>query len=327
MSELCSMRSREVGEPIAGSAAAETAVWIVLEHRASWGAKAVAESNLPDEVKARLTAWEAEIPGARVQLARRQGRVDGPLRLWIGVSDLGASRLCERTIGSPEELLQLDVPAQVRALRAGEAVAGAATPAQPLVLVCTNGRRDVCCAKLGAPVAQALAQQDGLEVWQTTHLGGHRFAATLLQLPEGLCYGRLEPHEAPALAEAIRGGKRIHGDRTFGRAIEAGRMFRRGAVAIVRRHRLGRRGRRSERAEAVQRAGGGDHLDGAFAGDAGGDSIVAGSTFDALSYSNDSVGVTVNLATGTASGGDATGDTLVGSFAAQLARSSAARAR
>ena len=143
--------------------------------------------------------------------------MDGPLRLWIGVSDLGASRLCERTIGSPEELLQLDVPAQVRALRAGEVVAGAATPAQPLVLVCTNGRRDVCCAKLGAPVAQALAQQDGLEVWQTTHLGGHRFAATLLQLPEGLCYGRLEPHEAPALAEAIRGGRVYRLDRLRGR--------------------------------------------------------------------------------------------------------------
>lgn len=217
MSELCSMRSREVGEPIAGTAAAETAVWIVLEHRASWGAKAVAESKLPDEVKARLAAWEAEIPGARVQLVRRQGRVDGPLRLWIGVSDLGASRLCERTIGSPEELLQLDVPAQVKALRAGEAVAGAATPAQPLVLVCTNGRRDVCCAKLGAPVAQALAQQDGLEVWQTTHLGGHRFAATLLQLPEGICYGRIEPHEAPLLAEAIRGGRVHRLDRLRGR--------------------------------------------------------------------------------------------------------------
>lgn len=217
MSELCSMRSREVGEPLAGTATAETAVWIVLEHRASWGAKAIADSALPDEVKARLAAWEAEIPGARVQLARRQGRVDGPLRLWIGVSDLGASRLCERTIGSAEELLQLDVPAQVKALRAGEAIAGTATPAQPLVLVCTNGRRDVCCAKLGAPVAQALSQQDGLEVWQTTHLGGHRFAATLLQLPEGLCYGRLEPHEAPELAEAIRGGRAYRLDRLRGR--------------------------------------------------------------------------------------------------------------
>jgi hypothetical protein len=217
MSELCSMRSREMGEPIAGTAAAETTVWLVLEHRGSWGAKAVAESNLSDAVKARLSAWEAEIPGARVQLARRQGRVDGPLRFWVGVSDLGASRLCEHALGTAEELLQLDVPAQVQALRAGEPIVGAATPAQPLVLVCTNGRRDVCCAKLGAPVAQALAQQDGLEVWQTTHLGGHRFAATLLQLPEGICYGRLEPHDAPPLAEAIRSGRLYRLDRLRGR--------------------------------------------------------------------------------------------------------------
>lgn len=216
MSELCSMRSREVGEPIAGTAVEKTAVWIVLEHRASWGAKAVAESNLPEAVKARLSAWEAEIPGARVQLARRHGRVDGPLRFWVGVSDLGASRLVTHTLGTPEELLQIDVPALVRELRAGQAAAGG-EPTPPLLLVCTNGRRDLCCAKLGAPVAQALAQQAGVEVWQTTHLGGHRFAATLLQLPEGLCYGRLEPHEAPALAEAIRDGRVYRLDRLRGR--------------------------------------------------------------------------------------------------------------
>lgn len=217
MSELCSMRSREVGEPIAGTAAADTTVWIVLEHRAAWGAKAVAESNLPDAVKAQLSAWEHEIPGARVQLARRQGRVDGPLRFWVGVSDLGASRLVEHTLRAVEELLQLDVPACVRALRAGEPVAGALVPACPLVLVCTNGRRDVCCSKLGAPVAQALTQERGVEVWQTTHLGGHRFAATLLQLPEGICYGRLEPHEMPALAEAIRERRMYRLDRLRGR--------------------------------------------------------------------------------------------------------------
>ena len=217
MSDLCSMRSRAVGEPIAGTAVGETAVWIVLEHRGSWGAKAVAESNLPEAVKARLSAWEDEIPGARVQLARRRGRVDGPLRFWLGVSDLGASRLCAYTLGAVEDLLQLDLAAQVQALRAGETIAGAAMLTEPLVLVCTNGRRDVCCAKLGAPMAQALSEQGGLEVWHTTHLGGHRFAATLRQLPEGICYGRLEPPEAPALAEAIRGRRIYRLDRLRGR--------------------------------------------------------------------------------------------------------------
>jgi hypothetical protein len=217
MAELCSMRSREVGEPIAGSAVASTAVWIVLEHRASWGAKALADSKLPETVKAQLTAWEAEIPGTRIQLARRHGRDGGPLRFWVGVSDLGASRLVEHTLASVEELLQLDVPAQVAALRRGEPIAGARAATEPLVLVCTNGRRDVCCAKLGVPVAQALRGQAGLEVWQTTHLGGHRFAATLLQLPEGVCYGRIEPDDAPALAEAIRSQRMYQLDRLRGR--------------------------------------------------------------------------------------------------------------
>lgn len=217
MAELCSMRSREVGEPIAGSAVASTAVWIVLEHRASWGAKAVADSKLPEAVKERLMAWEREIVGARVQLARRHGRNDGPLRFWVGVSDLGASHLVEHTLDSVEALLQLDVPAQVAALRRGEPIEGARAAAEPLVLVCTNGRRDVCCAKLGVPVAQALRGQAGVEVWQTTHLGGHRFAATLLCLPEGLCYGRIEPDHAPALTEAIRARRVFQLDRLRGR--------------------------------------------------------------------------------------------------------------
>lgn len=218
MSELCSVRSREVGEPIAGTAAC-VAVWIVLEHRGPWGAKAVPDSNLPEAVKTQLMAWEAGIPGARVQLVRRLGRVEGPLHLWVGVSDLGASRIVEHTLTTVEELASLDVPAEVAALRRGETIEGTRSPTEPLVLVCTNGRRDVCCAKQGVPVARALAEQAGLDVWQTTHLGGHRFAATLLQLPEGLCYGRIEPAEAASLAEAIR-ERRVHRlDRLRGRSV------------------------------------------------------------------------------------------------------------
>lgn len=213
----CSLRSRALGEPLAGSAVARTAVWIVLEHRGPWGAKAVAESSLSPAVKERLAAWEAEIPGARVQLVRRSRRVDGPLALWVGISDLGGARLVQRSLLASDDLLALDVPAWVEALRRGEAVDDTEACTEPLVLVCTNGRRDVCCAKLGVPVAQALDAQPELEVWQTTHLGGHRFAATLLQLPQGLCYGRVEPHEAPALAEAIRAGRVHRLDRVRGR--------------------------------------------------------------------------------------------------------------
>jgi hypothetical protein len=51
-----------------------------------------------------------------------------------------------------------------------------------MLLVCTNGRRDVCCALWGQRFYAAAAALLP-NVWQTTHLGGHRFAATAVSLP------------------------------------------------------------------------------------------------------------------------------------------------
>ncbi|WP_269844536.1 sucrase ferredoxin [Actinokineospora bangkokensis] len=58
--------------------------------------------------------------------------------------------------------------------------------------MCTNGRRDVCCAVVGRPVAAGLAEEFGEAVWESTHLGGHRFAPTGLLLPSGYAYGGLD---------------------------------------------------------------------------------------------------------------------------------------
>jgi len=63
-------------------------------------------------------------------------------------------------------------------------------------LVCTQGARDVCCGKFGYSVYHFLrsrhAAPGGLRVWRTSHMGGHRFAPTLLELPEGRYWGHLE---------------------------------------------------------------------------------------------------------------------------------------
>jgi hypothetical protein len=71
---------------------------------------------------------------------------------------------------------------------------------EPVLLVCTNGRRDVCCARHGTTFFAAAAATMGEHVWQTTHLGGHRFAATAVSLPLGLLFGRLTAADAPSLA-------------------------------------------------------------------------------------------------------------------------------
>lgn len=74
------------------------------------------------------------------------------------------------------------------------------------LLVCTHGTRDACCATFGFPTYAALhrlSRQLGggeLRVWRSSHLGGHRFAATLLDLPEGRVWGHLAPPQLAPLA-------------------------------------------------------------------------------------------------------------------------------
>jgi hypothetical protein len=74
-------------------------------------------------------------------------------------------------------------------------------------LVCTNGARDPCCAIRGPAVAQALDRVQPGQVYECSHLGGHRFAANLLVLPDGLCFGRLDARAAIGLANELEAGR------------------------------------------------------------------------------------------------------------------------
>ena len=75
-----------------------------------------------------------------------------------------------------------------------------------MFLVCTHGKRNVCCARLGGPLAQTLATRHPGQVWETTHVGGHRFAANLVILPHGLYYGPVGVAEATAAIDAYQRG-------------------------------------------------------------------------------------------------------------------------
>ena len=63
--------------------------------------------------------------------------------------------------------------------------------------ICTHGSVDACCATEGYPVYQllrAMSDRPGSSVrtWRCTHFGGHRFAATALELPDGRYWARLK---------------------------------------------------------------------------------------------------------------------------------------
>ncbi len=113
------------------------------------------------------------------------------------------------TLTDPHQLLGLDFAALGRGDgRTFDAVLdGGPHTGDPLVLVCTNGKRDRCCALLGRPLAAELAASGAEGVWEVTHLGGHRFSPTVLVLPHGYAYGRVQAHSVKEILHGAREGR------------------------------------------------------------------------------------------------------------------------
>jgi hypothetical protein len=65
------------------------------------------------------------------------------------------------------------------------------------LLVCTHGNFDAACGKFGYPIYKKLrseyanASNSSLRVWRCSHFGGHQFAPTLVDLPQGRYWGHL----------------------------------------------------------------------------------------------------------------------------------------
>jgi hypothetical protein len=205
MDPTCSTWSLEVGEPLAGTAAAQTEFWVVLEHAGPWGPKGADDSGLPAEVVAHLARFTKAEPRARVQLIRRPERSGEPPTVYLARGTPNDSALFSATLARIEDVSELDLASFAK----GALPSLFRQSHEPLFLVCVHGRRDRCCAQRGMPVYSALSALAPERVFQTTHLGGHRFAATLLVLPEGICYGRVEAGEAAGLIAAHQ-SQRMH---------------------------------------------------------------------------------------------------------------------
>ncbi len=124
----------------------------------------------------------------------------------------------------------------------------------PLFLVCTHGKHDRCCAKYGRPLYDAVREQVDEEwVWQSTHVGGDRFAGNLVALPDGVYYGRVGAADAWPLLERALGGE-IHLSRYRGRSCHS---FPVQAAERAVRELTGLRGVAEVRLLGIARAGGG----------------------------------------------------------------------
>jgi hypothetical protein len=185
------------GEPLAGTATRGDR-FLLLEYRGAWAHDAL-ESGLPEELRAAAQAFEG-----RVLLMRRGGDTEA-----------GTAAFAARVSEDGGELRRLETLDRPGDSDNGLHVAG------PLLLVCTHGRRDPCCLRLGTPVYQALRRHAGPDhVWRSSHHGGHRFAPNVLVLPAGIQLGRVATADAARVSALLSEG-RIPLDRYRGRTLYA----------------------------------------------------------------------------------------------------------
>jgi hypothetical protein len=212
----CAIVSSGLEEPLAGTVGWFPG-WVLLEQPGPWGAVALLESRLDPSVGGVLKE-RADDLGLRVLLIRRPGRypVDRvrprAFLAWTDPRENG-QWIEARTLDDPAEILDADLVS----LAAGRRPGFGADHPEPLYLVCTNGKVDACCASFGRRTASALASARPAETWESSHVGGDRFAPNVVCLPHGIYYGHVEPEEAESLARGYEGG-RLDVDHLRGRA-------------------------------------------------------------------------------------------------------------
>jgi hypothetical protein len=226
----CAALARRLGGDQAASSG-YMASWLLIEQPGSWPAEAV-DVTLAGILDAdRLAALRAA--GLRPLLVRRPGRhprTEQSRRTVFVASGRPGNHWLERLeLPDLSRLAEVDLEA-VAAGRAGhgERVDG------PMLLVCTHGSKDMCCAVLGRPLATGLAEDYPENVWEVSHVGGDRWAGNLLVVPDGYLHGQLDPAKGGLVAKAAMSGQ-VYPDYLRGRT-SATSGWAQAAEIALRRH-------------------------------------------------------------------------------------------
>jgi len=199
------------------------AAWVLLELSGPWGPSAFLQSPTSiDPQLGRAVVHRIEKAGMRVAAIRRHGRrTPTPRWRWFIVnSEPGREAIHRGEAIGPEGYLDLALDG-----------ADGQPSTDPVVVVCAHGKHDQCCAVRGRSAVAAIAARYPEITWECSHLGGDRFAATMLILPEGLCYGRVDQTDAARLVDLYLTGRLdtrfLRGRTALPHAVQAAQHFAR----------------------------------------------------------------------------------------------------
>jgi hypothetical protein len=239
----CADVSAALGEDLSGTASTIKG-WLLVEQTGAWGRDATTANTLPPEVAEHLrrTATEARLRLLLIRRPPQRATSEGDARhLFVARPRPGAGQLMAARYDDPLDLLKLDASAlgTTNHDTVPPPPAFGLTPTEApstLLLVCTHGSHDSCCGLFGRAVSLALG--DAPEVWESSHVGGDRFAPNVVVVPSGAYYGRVAPERASELLTATREGRVVadfyRGRVIFGFAEQAGEAFLRSATGADR---------------------------------------------------------------------------------------------
>jgi len=205
---FCSELSAERGEPL-GATASRVDHWLLVEYGGHWPYEPLDAAVFAGNLRERLAGRLRELSPAKLLLVKRPGRARRDrVEVIYGATPERGAWFRRLELSHHGDLADLDL-----------GPSGPGEPLEhPLLLACTHGVRDRCCARYGQALCGALNRLADPEwIRQCSHVGGDRFAGNLLVLPEGLYFGRVAPADAgPLIARYLEG--RIDLERYRGRS-------------------------------------------------------------------------------------------------------------
>lgn len=196
---FCAIESRKAGDPLPGTGNHPECNLLISWPRKNWSRSLRIASDMETSLTVRIE--ELVAGGRRVNLIHRRQWPERHHRLYL----------------FPENLwLDVDrdaLPEVVAALANRQPLTSwsPSSLTRSLILCCTHGKKDKCCAKFGYRTYQALAREarkhpEKFDVWESSHLGGCRLAASMMVFPALRKYGRISDRDvAPLLARESTG--------------------------------------------------------------------------------------------------------------------------
>ena len=194
---FCSDYSRQAGEDIIGSATNEQ-TYILVECPPPWTSEAFNSRWVPENLQILIKEVKRnKLPIKFLLIANNVSHKADSTTLLIYQRKEGLSN------GYGKQEFHLPNIEQVAAvvrkwLRGGFSDYDAQTSVTRDILICTHGSHDRCCARYGNPfyfnatsIVSSL-ELDNVRIWKSSHFGGHRFAPTAIDFPDGRYYGALD---------------------------------------------------------------------------------------------------------------------------------------